>query len=684
MNNKVLQCAMSLDIGGAETHVVALSKGLKQRGFDVLVASNGGVFEKDLKALDIKTQAVPMHSKHPLYVVKSLFKLRKIIKTFKPDVVHAHARIPALYVNILSKFYDFKMVTTVHGTFKVNPLLKRITRWGNHVFSVSSDITDYLISNYDMGKSEITETVNGIDLQVFKPKTHESTNKTMVHVSRLEKTTSKTAAYLIKYAIKHKRSLLIFGDGSELNRLKDLAQGYEHIELRGATEAVEEGLKEGSVFVGISRAALEAMAMNMPVILAGDYGVVGYLDEEKALKSKEHNFTGRNQIPLSFEVLENHLEQYYTKDFNKDSTWSRDFVTKYYSQDKMVDDYIKGYKIEKRIFVIGYYGSHNLGDEFLLYETLQLLTQYFLKENITALSYSVKETMKIHGVQCVSRNSLIKIMKTIKQADVIIGGGGSMLQNVTSNRSLFYYLWLLNYATLKKKSVALIGNGIGPIKGHFQSKWSKNILRKLDYIHLRDDKSYEWLKSDEGLKMDAGVDLALSASLEEKHIWGNKIYINLRKWKNTHVLVTLLLNFKSYLVKNGYEVEFIAMQKGNDDVAMESLGPVKTFGSPDELLSKLKTGDLVIGMRLHLLILAANYGIPFIGLSYDPKVSYYCDLFDQPYYEDFEAISLENLIDTFEDQIQNIEKNHKAIRDKHDILKQKNNGIHDYLKSISN
>ena len=193
MKIKVLQCGMSLGIGGAETHIVSLSKGLKSRGYQVLVASNGGVYENVLNDEGIETCQIPMHSKNPLCVIKSLWRLRKLISKYKPDVVHAHARIPALYVSILSHFYKFKMITTVHGTFKVDPILKRITKWGKYVFSVSPDITAYLNDHYDMSKSIIKETINGIDLEVFKPDPYKNNDQTIVHVSRLEETTSKTA-----------------------------------------------------------------------------------------------------------------------------------------------------------------------------------------------------------------------------------------------------------------------------------------------------------------------------------------------------------------------------------------------------------------------------------------------------------------------------------------------------------
>ena len=46
MGKKILMVLMGLEIGGAETHVVELSKELKRSGYEIVVVSNGGVYEK--------------------------------------------------------------------------------------------------------------------------------------------------------------------------------------------------------------------------------------------------------------------------------------------------------------------------------------------------------------------------------------------------------------------------------------------------------------------------------------------------------------------------------------------------------------------------------------------------------------------------------------------------------------
>ena len=93
MKYKVLMTLMGLDIGGAETHVVELSKELKKQGYDIIVASNGGVYEQELAEAGIRHYKVPMNQRNVMKMMKSYMLLKKIIRKEKPDIVHSHARI---------------------------------------------------------------------------------------------------------------------------------------------------------------------------------------------------------------------------------------------------------------------------------------------------------------------------------------------------------------------------------------------------------------------------------------------------------------------------------------------------------------------------------------------------------------------------------------------------------------
>ena len=105
-NKKVLLTTMAMDIGGAETHILELAKGLQRAGYEVSVASNGGAYEEELKVNGIKHFNIPLHNKKPWNVIKSYYTLKSIIINEHIDIVHAHARIPAFLCGLIHKKYN--------------------------------------------------------------------------------------------------------------------------------------------------------------------------------------------------------------------------------------------------------------------------------------------------------------------------------------------------------------------------------------------------------------------------------------------------------------------------------------------------------------------------------------------------------------------------------------------------
>ena len=164
-NYNILITTMRLDIGGAETHIVELAKGLFREGFNVIAASAGGVYE--LTDSGIKVYHVPLDNKKPHNVVKAYCQLKSIIKENKIDLVHAHARIPGFICGLLHRGMGFPFVTTAHGTWKTGYGLRYITNWGQKTLAVSEDIRKYLLENYKIRDKDIKVTINGIDTDKF-------------------------------------------------------------------------------------------------------------------------------------------------------------------------------------------------------------------------------------------------------------------------------------------------------------------------------------------------------------------------------------------------------------------------------------------------------------------------------------------------------------------------------------
>ena len=166
---KILMATMGLDIGGAETHIVELSKQLKQQGHDIAIISNGGVYVPEITAAGIRHYEAPLHLRNLGTMMKSRRILKDVIEKEQPDVVHAHARIPAFLCGTLHKSMKFPFVTTAHWVFTSKGALRYLTNWGERTVAVSDDIKAYLIREYGLPAEHISVTINGIDTEKFSP-----------------------------------------------------------------------------------------------------------------------------------------------------------------------------------------------------------------------------------------------------------------------------------------------------------------------------------------------------------------------------------------------------------------------------------------------------------------------------------------------------------------------------------
>ena len=310
----ILMALMGLEIGGAETHVVELAKQLNKEGHRIVVASNGGVYVKELEDVGIKHYKVPLNKRNLASMRKSYFLLKGIIKKENPDIVHSHARIPGFVCGLLKKRMNFTFVTTAHWVFYTGMGLKYITNWGQKVVAVSDDIKDYLIKNYGVDRNNIYVTINGIDTEKFSPKIKGKEvmkefniteyDNTLVYVSRMDEDRALVAKQLIDLAPELNRKIkrlriLIVGGGNVFDKLNASAKqvnanlGRECITMTGARTDINELIAVGKVFVGVSRAALEAMAAAKPVIIAGNEGYIGLFKKEKLELAQENNFCCR-------------------------------------------------------------------------------------------------------------------------------------------------------------------------------------------------------------------------------------------------------------------------------------------------------------------------------------------------------------------------------------------------------
>ena len=103
-----------------------------------------------------------------------------------------------------------------------------------------------------------------------------------------------------------------------------------------------------------------------------------------------------------------------------------------------------------KVVLSGYYGFNNAGDEAVLQAIINSLKKADQDLDITVLSNNPEHTTKAYGVKAVNRWKLNEIAGAIKESDLLISGGGSLLQDVTSKNGILYYLGIIGLARIHK------------------------------------------------------------------------------------------------------------------------------------------------------------------------------------------------------------------------------------------
>lgn len=353
----ILLVTMEMNIGGAETHVLELAKALKKRNNEVCVVSAGGKLVDELTAAGIEHIYAPLKDKKPSHIINSYKIIKKAINEKNIDIVHAHARIPGAICGMVCKKTKTHFVTTIHGMFRVNLVLKLLTNWGEKTLAVSEDIKKHAIKEYKLKEENVFVTVNGIDTEKFKKKDvsrelleelklNENEIKVM-HISRLDKESTQIAETLIKISDELKNSnikIIIVGSGNNFEQIENLAKNKSNVILTGARRDIDDILNLADIFVGVSRAALEAMACELPVILVGNraynQGYQGIFNENMLEEARKTNFTARGFDEVNSDTLKNAIVGLIN---NKRIEYNRSVVQDYYSVEKMAEDAIRVY-----------------------------------------------------------------------------------------------------------------------------------------------------------------------------------------------------------------------------------------------------------------------------------------------------------------------------------------------------
>lgn len=326
----------------------------------------------------------------------------------------------------------------------------------------------------------------------------------------------------------------------------------------------------------------------------------------------------------------------------------------------------------KRVLISGYYGFQNAGDEAILAAICQLLSPYPLE--LTVLTSTPDHQLPGCRFTPLQRMDMPGILAEMKRSDLFISGGGGLFQDVTGFGSVPYYgglLWLARRLGLRSM---VLGQGLGPLRLGANRWVLKQILKGVDAISVRDADSIDMLQK-MGLpaaKLHQCADLVLTLqpahpSQIQQYLAAEGIDLNrpvigvsIRPWstwyeKQLKAFTSVLAQFAARIQA---QILLIPFQPAQDTwMCHEAAYSLQTRPnayvppvvvlehaySPMEMQGIIGSLDLIVGMRLHSLIMAASMCVPAVGLVYDPKVRHFAESVDYRYVGSISALSQADL-----------------------------------------
>lgn len=286
-------------------------------------------------------------------------------------------------------------------------------------------------------------------------------------------------------------------------------------------------------------------------------------------------------------------------------------------------------KNERRgIVVCGAYGMENAGDDAVLRSIVTSAREFDGDMPLCVIGRRARKTASRFGVDSAGRLAIFKWLRAMRRSKLFILGGGSLLQDVTSRRSLWYYLAVTRLAKKMGCAVQLYGCGIGPVRREREIARCARVLNECaDAISLRDEKSArtlaQWGVAAPRIVAAADPVFALSGSGGERE---KAIGFALRLWDRFREKIPAFARAARYAFENyGLTPVFFALSPADAAAARQVMAAAK--GVPCRMYSdarQLGRMSAVVSMRLHGLIFALMGGAGCAGVSYDVKVSSFC------------------------------------------------------------
>ena len=673
---KVIHLISGGDTGGAKTHVHSLLQNLS-RGMDItLVCFRGGPFAREAAELGIETRVCSGG------FFSALREVRRMIAEEGFELVHTHGSRANLAGAILRSTCGRPVVSTIHSDYRLDymgrPLaaatygvlnVLALRRIKYHV-GVSDAMRDLLISRR-FPRETTFAIYNGLDFS-REPKRHDR------------------AAFCARVGANVAPGDIVVGAAARLDPVKDLAT------LVRGFAAAREGHPELKLIIageGPERPALEALAEELGV--RGAVTLAGWLDDMEefysaldinTLSSLSETFpyaltegaayrlptvasavggiprliedgkTGFLFAPGDWEKLGARLAQLASdpglrerlgaavheraaREFSVEATCREQRAV----YEEIIARVARG---RSGVVICGAYGMGNSGDEAILDAIVAEMRAIDPLMPLTVMTRDPAGASARLGLTAVHTFNFPRFLAVMRRRALYINGGGSLIQDVTSRRSLWYYLFTLRAAKRLGCKVMMYGCGIGPVKRPGGVERTRRVLNScVDAITLREPDSIEELArfgvtkpeiilaSDPALTLPSAPAEEVDAALEAAGAapGGKYICFALRLWPGFGEKAGVFAAAARHAHEAyGLTPVFLPINHLDDGQAAalvaEKLGDTPHVLLPGPMSSALVIGlmsrmQVVVSMRLHGLIFAAGQGVPLIGVSYDPKVT---------------------------------------------------------------
>ena len=634
---KLIHLISGGDVGGAKTHVLSLLQGLNRTEDVHLICFMEGPFAEEARCLGIPTTVI--EGSNPMAVRK---RILAIIRHDDCQLLHCHGARANMIGALVQRQARIPVISTIHSDYRLDYLgrplaaltygninkvaLRRFDAW----IGVSDGMRQLLISR-GFDPQRIFPLYNGVDFST-----------PLKTVPRDE--------WLRGIGLTPTGRTVVFGIAARISPVKDMTTL-----VRAFAAAVKQAPDIRLVIAGDGEQAGEIRALAKELCPEGTVFFPGWLEDVNSFYQA-----------LDVNVLTSLSETFPYALTEGARMHCATIASNVGGVPYLIDDGENGLLFEPQ-------DVSALTAHMLTLATVAQLRHIDPDLPICALSRTPKETRAAACVDSLYTFRLLAIRRRMRHAKLYLSGGGTLIQDTTSTRSLLYYLSSIRMAARAGCRVMLYGCGVGPVsRPRNCERTAKTLNRYAEIISLRDRYSEETLRAlgvttpeirltaDPALLIDPGDTPAIRSFLHHSGLADGTRYalFALRPWKDFDRHIAAFANAAEYAHREyGLTPVLYAMEPCRDRAALNAVAAqlrcpyllLEAGSNGTEIVALIRRMSLVIAMRLHTLIFAAGQGVPMVGVVYDPKVSGFLDYLGQDLYlplEEASAASLCDLIDT--------------------------------------